>query len=148
MLSGFGLFRSCFLAFIREGQLEKRGTSERRALGTGKSTLRTIALEVGHEWYEATIKPNGEKYEHIWSCLKANGDGKQYVSDDRYYSRKGLDASSHQGDIEWQAVKEDGYEFTLVGYKLHMFSKYATIVSYITCNARTWRVDYYVLQGV
>ncbi len=37
-----------------------------------------------------------------------------YVKDNATTSRFGIDVSSHQGDIDWQAVKEDGVEFAFI----------------------------------
>lgn len=79
-----------------------------------QDTMETVSfIDAWDERHETTINPNVEKHEYNWSCLKTNGDRKQYVSD-RYYSRKGVDVSSHQGVIDWRAVKEDGYEFAFV----------------------------------
>lgn len=38
----------------------------------------------------------------------------KYVVDDNIISRKGIDVSSHQGDIDWKAVAEDGVEFAFI----------------------------------
>ncbi len=37
-----------------------------------------------------------------------------YVEDGNVTSRFGIDVSSHQGDIDWQAVKDDGVEFAFI----------------------------------
>ena len=37
-----------------------------------------------------------------------------YVEDGNVTSRFGIDVSSHQGDIDWQAVAEDGVEFAFI----------------------------------
>lgn len=38
----------------------------------------------------------------------------KYVVDGSTVSKFGIDVSSHQGDIDWQAVKEDGVEFAFI----------------------------------
>ncbi len=37
-----------------------------------------------------------------------------YVEDGNVTSKKGIDVSSHQGDIDWQAVASDGVEFAFI----------------------------------
>ena len=37
-----------------------------------------------------------------------------YVIDEEVKSRRGVDVSSHQGDIDWDKVKNDGMEFALI----------------------------------
>ncbi|SDB08282.1 Glycosyl hydrolases family 25 [Pseudobutyrivibrio sp. YE44] len=37
-----------------------------------------------------------------------------YVKDGSVVSKFGIDVSSHQGDIDWQAVKDDGVEFAFI----------------------------------
>lgn len=38
----------------------------------------------------------------------------QYIEKGRKVSRKGIDVSSHQGEISWADVKEDGVEFAII----------------------------------
>lgn len=38
----------------------------------------------------------------------------QYLLDGQVVSHKGIDVSSHQGDIDWQQVAEDGVEFAII----------------------------------
>ena len=46
-------------------------------------------------------------------------EGKMIYKDDKYSSRLGVDVSHHQGKLEWENVKEDGYEFAIIriGYR-------------------------------
>ena len=47
--------------------------------------------------------------------LLENESGKySYVVDDKDVSRFGIDVSSHQGDIDWEAVAEDGVQFAFI----------------------------------
>lgn len=66
------------------------------------------------EWFEATINPNIEKHDYKWECLTREGDEVTYIGDQRYYIKKGVDVSHHQGDIDWNKVKADGYDFAIV----------------------------------
>jgi Lyzozyme M1 (1,4-beta-N-acetylmuramidase) len=97
-------------------RVSKDGNKEQKEdVIISQDTMETVTfIDAWDEWHETTINPKVEKHEYNWFRLKTNGDRKQYVSDDRYYSRKGVDVSSHQGVIDWQAVKEDGYEFAFV----------------------------------
>ncbi len=47
--------------------------------------------------------------------LVKNPDGElTYVKDGAVVSHKGIDVSKYQGDIDWQAVKDDGVEFVII----------------------------------
>lgn len=54
------------------------------------------------------------KHQYNWSCLKNDDTGISYEGDDRFYIRKGIDVSSHQEEIDWEAVKDDGIEFAFI----------------------------------
>ena len=43
----------------------------------------------------------------------------QYLTDGQVTSHKGIDVSSHQGDIDWKQVAQDGVEFAIIrlGYR-------------------------------
>ena len=49
-----------------------------------------------------------------WANLKDDGGRLQYVVDGQVRSRLGIDVSEHEGDIDWEAVAEDGVEFVMV----------------------------------
>lgn len=71
------------------------------------------------EWHEAQINPAVRKHDYNWSCLTNTEAGIQYVGDERYTIRKGVDVSEHQGDIDWGRVKAAGYDFAFlrIGYR-------------------------------
>lgn len=49
------------------------------------------------------------------NCLQEDEKGRySYVVDGKTVSRFGIDVSSHQGDIDWNAVAADGVEFVFV----------------------------------
>ena len=73
------------------------------------------------QWYNALINPNVTKHEYNWQFLQNDGQNISYVGDARYTIRKGVDVSKYQGDIDWNAVREDGYEFAIIRI-LIMFS--------------------------
>ena len=53
-----------------------------------------------------------------WENLTADGQYRAY-SDDTYTSMQGIDVSYAQGEIDWQAVRNDGIEFAMIrtGYR-------------------------------
>lgn len=57
-------------------------------------------------------------HDYHWDHLIREGDRMRY-EDDRYTSAQGIDVSSHQDEIDWQAVKEDNIEFAYIraGYR-------------------------------
>jgi len=87
------------------------------------------------EWHDTIINPNVKKHNYDWNCLKNDGQDISYEGDDEYTIRKGVDVSYHQGEIDWQKVKADGYDFAIIrvayrGYgktgSLNMDSKFYT----------------------
>ena len=70
------------------------------------------------EWHETTILSNVAKHPYNWEYLKNDSSGIFY-NDSNYTIRKGIDVSYHQGDIDWEKVKSDGYDFAIirVGYR-------------------------------
>lgn len=49
-----------------------------------------------------------------WSSLKRDGDRLSYASEGQQRSLVGVDVSSHQGTISWNAVAADGIDFALI----------------------------------
>lgn len=70
------------------------------------------------EMHETTINPNIKPCEYDKSLFEKNGEAMQYV-DDAYETMLGIDVSHHQGDIDWAAVKNAGYDFVIlrIGYR-------------------------------
>lgn len=69
--------------------------------------------DVHGKQYEVILNPNVER--HSYDPQKWVHDGyKVSYEDDEYKSRLGVDVSRYQGDIDWQAVKDDGYEFAFI----------------------------------
>ena len=66
------------------------------------------------EWFETMIDPNLKQHTYDWNCLERNGDEITYEKDPRYVIKKGIDVSHHQGKIDWEKVRADGYEFAFI----------------------------------
>lgn len=71
------------------------------------------------EWHETEVNPAVKKHDYDWSCLVNNKTDIQYMGDERYVLRKGIDVSQHQGYIDWGRVKAAGYDFAIlrIGYR-------------------------------
>ena len=69
------------------------------------------------KWYDTTINSKVKKHQYDWSCLSNTKNGISYTG--AYSIRKGVDVSHHQGAIDWEKVKADGYEFAIlrIGYR-------------------------------
>lgn len=70
------------------------------------------------EMHETTINPNIAKCEYDKDLFVLENDRMTY-SDDAYETMQGIDVSHHQGDIDWNAVKEAGFDFVIlrIGYR-------------------------------
>lgn len=68
--------------------------------------------------YEMEINPDIAENVYTDSGFSRHGDKLTY-SDDTYTSRLGVDVSYYQGEIDWEKVKADGYEFAFIrlGYR-------------------------------
>ncbi|MDD7642436.1 MAG: glycoside hydrolase family 25 protein [bacterium] len=76
------------------------------------NTLRYV--DAWGEWHTTTIHLEWKQHTYDWNCLKNDENGIVYEGDERYTIRKGIDVSYHQGAIDWEAVKNAGYEFAIL----------------------------------
>ena len=75
-------------------------------------------VDAHDNWYDVAVNPDVEK--HPYDLSKFSNDGTVCTyEDDRYTSRSGIDVSSHQGDVDWNAVADAGIEFAFlrIGYR-------------------------------
>ena len=70
------------------------------------------------EWFETVILPTVEKHPYDWNLLTNDETGISYA-DENYRIRHGVDVSKWQGNIDWEKVKADGYDFAVLrlGYR-------------------------------
>ena len=66
------------------------------------------------EWHETMILPNVPKHDYNWDYLTNDATGISYIGDAKYTYRKGIDVSYYQGKIDWEKVKQAGYEFAFL----------------------------------
>lgn len=75
-------------------------------------------VDVFGEQYEAILKDDVPRHEYDLNKFVHDGKLVTY-EDDKYYSRMGIDVARHQGEIDWDKVKEQGIEFAFIrlGYR-------------------------------
>ena len=66
------------------------------------------------EWHETTILSNVKKHNYNWNYLTNDGNTITYSDTSEYTIRKGVDVSYHQGNIDWEKVKAEGYDFAII----------------------------------
>lgn len=82
--------------------------------------------------YSFEVKENVAKHDYFARNFIHDNSSIQYVNDDRYYIRRGIDISSHDKNVNWKKVKKGGIEFVIlrVGYRgyqtgiLHLDKKF------------------------
>ncbi len=75
-------------------------------------------VDVFGEEYEVEIDPGIPKHPYDLSLFSHEGQKLTY-DDDTWTSRLGIDVSHHQGNIDWKAVADQGFEFAIlrIGYR-------------------------------
>ena len=76
-------------------------------------------VDVYQNPYQVEINPNVEKLDYKDVSFFHNGDRLSYEDDSNYTYRLGVDVSEHQGYVDWQALKDSGFEFAFIrlGYR-------------------------------
>ncbi|WP_051207328.1 glycoside hydrolase family 25 protein [Butyrivibrio sp. AE3006] len=76
-------------------------------------------VDAYQEQYQVEINPDIRKHDYILDCFKENGRYIKYEGDKSYRYRLGIDVSHHDGEIDFDAVKESGIDFVIirVGYR-------------------------------
>lgn len=64
--------------------------------------------------YQTTVRSDVRKHDYDLSCFSRNGNTLSYEGDSRYTYRLGIDVSYHEGDIDWEKVKSDGFSFAII----------------------------------
>lgn len=78
----------------------------------GEQILRYVDAHGGQ--HQMVVRNDIEKHDYDWTCLKQTENGITYEGDSNYTIRKGIDVSYHQGEIDWNQVKNAGYDFVFV----------------------------------
>lgn len=76
-------------------------------------------IDAWDEWHDVIIKSTVPHHNYDWKYLSNTQEGIYYDGDEHYSIRKGIDVSHHQGTIQWDKVKESGYDFAIIriGYR-------------------------------
>lgn len=76
-------------------------------------------VDVYQNPYEVEINPNVKKHNYKSDCFIHNGDLLSYEGDENYTYRLGVDVSEHQGYVDWQQLKDSGFDFAFIrlGYR-------------------------------
>lgn len=76
-------------------------------------------VDVYQNPYQVEINPNVEKHDYKDEAFVHNGERLSYEGDSNYTYRLGVDVSEHQGYVDWQALKDSGFEFAFIrlGYR-------------------------------
>lgn len=83
-----------------------------------KGKILTYDSYVGYSWFPVLAGVTTNQYNN--ENFRKNIEGRmEYYSDGELSSYFGIDVSSHQGDINWDAVRSDGVEFAIlrVGFR-------------------------------
>ncbi len=121
---------------LKENESEESGSekSESDETADNKSEKTEVLSFVNafEESFEVEINPDIQKHDYDFSYLSSSDTAgpvsgsnhkirEEFLTykDDTYRSRMGIDVSYHQGNIDWQQVKETGIEFVFVriGYR-------------------------------
>jgi len=68
---------------------------------------------------EYEINPDAARHPYNLDCFINDGTDVTYVGDENFTTRKGVDVSKWQGNVDWEKVKDAGYEFAFfrLGYR-------------------------------
>lgn len=76
-------------------------------------------VDVFGQEYSVEVNQNILKHNYNLNAFVHDGDKLSYTDTEQYSYRLGVDVSHHQGVIDWNRVKADGYEFAFIrlGYR-------------------------------
>lgn len=76
-------------------------------------------VDVYQNPYQVEINPYVEKHNYKSECFIHTGDFLAYEGDENYTYRLGVDVSEHQGNVDWQQLKDSGFRFAFIrlGYR-------------------------------
>lgn len=76
-------------------------------------------VDVYQNPYQVEINPEVKRHDYKDDSFVHNGHLLTYEGDDNYTSRLGVDVSEHQGYVDWQTLKDNGFSFAFIrlGYR-------------------------------
>ena len=78
-----------------------------------------LVYQDGGAYVYQPLDPELPLHDYLWRRL-FQGEGRIYYQDERYpHIAYGIDVSTYQGEIDWQAVAGDGVDFAMIrlGYR-------------------------------
>lgn len=95
------------------------GAPETASLETVSETEILHFLDAFKEEYEVAINPDIAKHGYDMAAFSHDGDRLSYEGDETFTYRLGVDVSHHNGEIDWEKVKEQGFDFAFIrlGYR-------------------------------
>lgn len=85
-------------------------------------------VDAHDNWYDVEVDPGVEKHSYNMDAFSNDGTVCTY-QDGRFTSRRGIDVSSHQGDIDWYAVADAGIEFVFIRIGFRGYGEEGTLVA-------------------
>ena len=84
--------------------------------------IRAVLRRTSSAGSSAAIVSSGEtvpENDYDSESFETDSDGIVTYEDESYYSVLGIDVSSHQGDIDWEAIAQEGVSFVIlrIGYR-------------------------------
>jgi GH25 family lysozyme M1 (1,4-beta-N-acetylmuramidase) len=101
------------VSLIDMEELNEPETPESDMVEIDKGKILTYDSYVGYSWVPVLAGVKTNQYDK--TCFRRNSEDRmEYVVDGEVSSYFGIDVSSHQGDINWDAVRSDGVEFAVL----------------------------------
>ena len=105
--------------YMKIGRGSGDGSSDNKENNSESNKDEILTFVDAHgNWYQTIINPNVLKNPYDKNKFVSES-GKMRYDDGTYASRLGVDVSEHQGDINWQEVKNSGIDFAVIriGYR-------------------------------
>ncbi len=101
------------VSLIGREELNEPETPDSDMVEIDKGKILTYDSYVGYSWVPVLAGVKTNQYDK--TCFRRNAEDRlEYVVDGEISSYFGIDVSSHQGDINWDAVRSDGVEFAVL----------------------------------
>ncbi len=106
------------VSLIDREELDEPKTPESDMIDIDKGKILTYDSYVGYSWVPVLAGVKTNEYDKT-NFRRNSEDRMEYVVDGEISSYFGIDVSSHQSDINWDAVRSDGVEFAIlrIGYR-------------------------------
>lgn len=98
-----------------EDKAEETADKKEENKKASPTKLQKKYIRAWEEWHMRDFPENFPLHNYNWKYLSYDESGiLRYEGDDDYMIRRGIDVSEFQGKIDWDKVKEAGYDFVFV----------------------------------